>query len=132
GSFAARRWHGLLVPLGAALAGVLAPIVSGQVLVGPHHDIGLDAAAIQATAATVVFGAVVVLGVRMATGSVLEVETLRRLARLVLVAIPIVVGTEVIVAGFKLAGSSLLATPTGWLIIVRLAAEITVGLIALL
>src|SRR5699024_7821555 len=58
GAWYARRWTGLLVPLFAALVGVLAPLVTGHVLVGPDHDIGGDAATIQAVAAYATFGAV--------------------------------------------------------------------------
>lgn len=43
-AFFADRWTGLLIPLWASAIALLAPVVSGQVLVGPDHDFGSDAA----------------------------------------------------------------------------------------
>ena len=39
-SFFVDRWTGMLIPLWASFLATLAPVVSGQVLVGPDHDFG--------------------------------------------------------------------------------------------
>ncbi|SEE71439.1 putative copper resistance protein D [Jiangella alba] len=127
GAFLARRWPGLLVPFGAGVLGMLAPVVVGQVLVGPDHDVGVDAAAIQVVLVAATFGPVLVLGLRAATSRVLEHETLRRAARLLATGLPLVLATELAVTWFKLAGSPLLGPGTGRLAVVRLAAVVVVG-----
>src|SRR5699024_3371620 len=45
------RWTTLLPGLWAGLIAALAPVVVGQLLVGPNHDIGSDAGALQTLAA---------------------------------------------------------------------------------
>ncbi|NHB84723.1 cytochrome c oxidase assembly protein [Tessaracoccus sp. HDW20] len=118
----ASRWTTLLIGLWAAAIAVLTPIVVGQVLVGPNHDLGLDAAVIQAVAAYPTFGVLVVLAIRSLLGSVIATVTWRRWLRMAVVALPLIALAEVVVTWFKLAGTPLLASATGWLMLVRWAA----------
>ena len=117
-----RRWTGLLVPLLAGAIAVLAPVVTGHVLVGPDHDIGGDAAAIQTVAGYPTFGALAVAALRLASGRLVDPPALRRLLRLAIIGLLVVIATEAAVAAFTLAGSSPTGSLTGWFLIVRAAA----------
>ncbi|MEW1973645.1 cytochrome c oxidase assembly protein [Microbacterium profundi] len=116
-SYFAERWTGLLIPLWAAAVGILAPVVTGQVLVGPDHDFGGDAAVFQTVAAFAFFGAVCVAGLRVSSGRLVAPQTLRRLFLLGIVALPVILVSDVVIGVFKLAGSSITASVTGWLIL---------------
>ncbi len=116
------RWTGLLIPLWLSVFAVLAPVVTGHVLVGPSHDFGGDAAVFQSLATAAVFGAVLVAAARTAAGELLPVVTLRRLAWLGAVGMPVILVTDVVITLFKLAGSSIGDTLTGrfilaWLVL---------------
>ncbi len=129
----ADRWTSLLVALWAAAVAVLAPVVTGQVLVGPAHDFGGDAAVFQTLAAAGSFGAVGVAAVRAASGRLVAPAALRRLLMLGTVALPVMLGAEMVLAWFKLAGSGPLDTLTGWFIVARvlcLAAAAAVAAVA--
>src|SRR5699024_13808 len=54
------RWTTLLPGLWAGIVGALAPVVVGQILVGPDHDFGSDAGAIRTVAAAVLLGPLLV------------------------------------------------------------------------
>lgn len=116
-SFFAERWTGLLIPLWATAIAVLAPVVSGQVLVGPDHDFGSDAAIFQTIAANAFLGAIVVSALRVLSGRPVSPVTLRRLFRIGAVALPVIVITDVIIAVFKLAGGDITSSLTGWFIL---------------
>ncbi|WP_300594031.1 cytochrome c oxidase assembly protein [Microbacterium sp.] len=118
-AFFADRWTSLLIPLWAAVIAVLAPVVSGQVLVGPDHDFGGDAAVFQTLAVFVFFGAVAVAAVRVASGRLVAPLTLRRLFLIGAVALPVMVGVDVILAVFTLAGTPVTGSLTGWLLLAR-------------
>ncbi|MGO1506450.1 MAG: cytochrome c oxidase assembly protein [Microbacterium sp.] len=120
-AFFADRWTGLLIPLWASAIALLAPVVSGQVLVGPDHDFGSDAAVFQTLAANAFFGAIVVATLRVASGRLVAHQTLRRLFLLGAVALPVIAVTDLVIAVFKLAGSAPTASLTGWLILARAA-----------
>ncbi|HWL60522.1 MAG TPA: cytochrome c oxidase assembly protein [Microbacteriaceae bacterium] len=129
----ALRWTGLLLPLWASAFGVLAPVVVGQVLVGPDHDYGSDAAIFQTLAATVGFGVIVVATLRVATGRSLPAASLRRLLLVVAVALPVIVVTDAVIVWFKLAGTGLLESVTGWQLLARwlvLAVLLAVAVVA--
>lgn len=114
-------WTGLLIPLWAAVIAVLAPVVTGQVLVGPEHDFGSDAAILQTLAVNAFFGAVAVAAIRIASGRRLGSESLRRLLLLGAGGLPVIVATDLILAWFKLAGSGVTESLTGWMILARWA-----------
>ncbi|KAB1641436.1 cytochrome c oxidase assembly protein [Gulosibacter chungangensis] len=113
------RWTGLLIPLWATCFGILAPVVVGQILVGPDHDIGSDAGTYQTLATGAVFGVSVIAAIRAAQGRSLDPVIVTRLTRFVLVGIPLIVVTDVLLTWFKLAGSGLLDSETGWQIFAR-------------
>lgn len=119
GAHFARRWTGLLLPLLAAIWAALAPIVIGHVLVGPDHDLGNDAAVIQAFASYALLGSLLVLAFRAWTGRGLPAGTLHRVRLVGYVAVPVIVVTEGVIAWFLLAGTGLTAGLSGWLIVAR-------------
>ncbi|MGP3533628.1 cytochrome c oxidase assembly protein [Microbacterium sp. RD1] len=104
-SMFARRWTGLLIPAWAAGIGVLAPVVVGQILVGPQHDFGSDAGAAQTLAMATASGVIAVAAVRVATGRVIDPTALRRLSLCVGVATGLSVAADVVLALFKLQGA---------------------------
>ncbi|MGO2049915.1 MAG: cytochrome c oxidase assembly protein [Microbacterium sp.] len=116
-SFFAERWTGLLISLWATAIAVLAPVVTGQVLVGPDHDFGSDAAIFQTIAVNAFLGAIAVAALRILSGRLVSPVTLRRLFRIGAVALPVIVITDVVIAVFKIAGGDITASLTGWLII---------------
>jgi len=126
-SFFAERWTGLLVPLWATAIAVLAPVVTGQVLVGPDHDFGSDAAIFQTIAVNAFFGGIVVAVLRVLSGRLIPPATLRRLFQIGAVALPIIVGTDIIIGLFKLAGGPITASLTGWLILAGFACLIVLA-----
>lgn len=113
------RWTGLLIPLWATCFGILAPVVVGQILVGPNHDLGSDAGTYQTLATGAVFGVIVIAAIRAARGDRFDPAIVTRLTRFVLVGIPLIVATDVLLTWFKLAGSGLLDSETGWQILAR-------------
>ena len=118
----ATRWTTLLVSLWASAIAVLSPIVVGQVLVGSSHDIGGDAAVIQALAAYPLLGGLVVLAAMHLFGTGSTPPVWWRFGTLAAVAFPVVFVTEGIVSWFKLAGTDVTASATGWLILAHWAA----------
>ena len=115
----ASRWTTLLIGLWAGGIAVLTPIVVGQVLVGPDHDLGGDMAMVQAVVAYPLFGVLVVLGLRALIGDDIANVTWRRWLRMAVVALPVIVVSDAVVTWFKLTGGPLLSTITGWLILAR-------------
>jgi putative copper resistance protein D len=116
-AFFAGRWTGLLIPLWASAVGVLAPVVTGQVLVEPDHDFGGDAAVFQTLAVFSCFGSVAVMALRALSGRQVARETVRRVLVLCAVGLPVIWAADVVLAVFKLAGSDPTASLTGWLIL---------------
>ena len=113
------RWTGLLIPLWASAFGILAPVVVGQILVGPNHDFGSDAGIYQALLTSAAFGLVLVGAVRTLTGRLIDPIILWRLGKTLVVLLPVIVASDLLLAWFKLAGSGLLESVTGWQILVR-------------
>lgn len=100
----ANRWASFLpIALLAALA-ALAPVVVHQVQVGANHDFGSDAAIFQTLAAAVLFGTVIILAVRTASGRLLRPQAVVRAGWLISVSWVIVAVTDGLLAAFKLAG----------------------------
>ncbi|GAA1598663.1 cytochrome c oxidase assembly protein [Kribbella karoonensis] len=121
------RWIGYAVALWAALVGSLAPVVVGQILVGPRHDFGSDAGIFQTLAGQILLGSVVVQVLRVATGR--RVRALERAHwwSTAWVLLGVLVVTEGILLWFKLAGSSPLGSATGWLSLARFVGLGVVG-----
>ncbi|MGO2141177.1 MAG: cytochrome c oxidase assembly protein [Leucobacter sp.] len=113
------KWTGLLIPLWAACFGVLAPVVVGQILVGPEHDLGSDAGIYQSLLTSAAFGVILLAGIRVASGRLVSVEILPRIFLLIAFTLPVVVGADLLLAWFKLAGTGFLDSVTGWQIITR-------------
>lgn len=126
-SMFADRWTGLLIPLWASVFGVLAPVVVGQILVGPDHDFGSDAGIYQALVAAAVFGLLVVATIRVLSGRPIAPEILVRLFATLAVLLPVLIAADVLLAWFKLAGSGLFDSVTGWQILLRAAGWLIAG-----
>ena len=131
-SLLAESWAAHAVSLWIGMIAILAPVVISQVLVGPDHDLGEDAAIIQTPLATVVLGL-------LAAGVLLELVhphcgILRRMARskLMLAGIVVIACADVMISIFKLAGTPLLESTTGWQLLTRWAglAVIVMALLA--
>ncbi|MDF1489835.1 cytochrome c oxidase assembly protein [Tessaracoccus caeni] len=118
----ATRWTTLLIAVWASAIAILGPIVVGHVLVGPSHDLGGDAAVVQAVTSYPLLGAVAVFALLLAMGTPPSATSWRRLVRMAWIALPVILITDLIITWFLLAGSSLLASLTGVLIVGRWAA----------
>lgn len=127
-SMLARKWASLVFVLGISVIGVLAPVIVNQVLVGPNHDFGGDAAIIGTPVTSVVFGALLVFLFRLLSGKGIALSSSVRFFRLVAVGWMLVIVTTVIVCVFELAGSGLFSTSTGDLFAARLALLLVIGL----
>lgn len=127
-SFFVDRWTGMLIPVWASLLATLAPVVSGQILVGPDHDFGGDAAVFQSLAVNLLFGVVAIYWLRVCSGRFIDPESLRRLFLLAAILLPVIAASDVIITLFKLAGTPLLGSLTGWLIVGRWAALLIVAI----
>ncbi|GAB2454849.1 cytochrome c oxidase assembly protein [Nocardioides hungaricus] len=118
-----RRWVGTAALALLCVPAVLAPVAVGQVLVGPDHDLGGDAATLGTLAANGALGA---LAVGLWFGSHLDgAGRGAPRARLVAVAragLVVAVPAGLVVTWFELAGTSPFASVTGWFLLVRLAA----------
>lgn len=120
----------LLVVLLLGGVAAIAPVVVGSVLVGPDHDFANDAAVFHTMATAAVLGAVLAIALRLVNGMLLRPITLRRLALAGLVTMPVIVGSEVLIAWFKMAGSSLTDNLTGQLTLLRLGAFVLLWALA--
>ena len=100
----AETWRGLLVPLWCAVIGSLAPVVVGQILVGPAHDFGSDAGSVQFVALGALCGTIWVLSMRLARGHLLRPESLRRSWMLLSAMWSVVAAAELVLIPFKLNG----------------------------
>ena len=109
-------------------------MVVGQILVGPNHDIGGDAGALQTIAAGVLLGPVLVTAavrlIRSGERGSLDEGLVLRVG---LVGAVAVLAAELVVTWFKLAGSDPWASVTGVLTLVRLAllAALVVSLVVM-
>lgn len=123
-------WH-LLVPLVLTLIGVLAPVVVGSVLVGPDHDLGGDAAIVMTVLSSSVLGCWAVHVLRLAAGEPIGPLSTRRLVVWTAATMPAVIVAEVVIIWFKLAGTPLTGSLTGWLSMARLMSLLAIWGIAL-
>ncbi|WP_375385470.1 cytochrome c oxidase assembly protein [uncultured Microbacterium sp.] len=123
-----QRWVTLLpIALLAALAS-LAPVVVHQVQVGADHDFGSDAAIFQTLAAGVLFGSVVMLASRAATGRLLRPQAVTRAGWLIAVAWGVIAASDVILTAFKLAGP-VEGNPTIPLVVARSGVIVVSGVV---
>ncbi|MEU5155156.1 cytochrome c oxidase assembly protein [Glycomyces sp. NPDC021274] len=106
-------WRHLIGPLALALPAILAPVVVGDILVGPAHDHGGDAGAVQAVVEAVFFGAATVLALRAAGGTPPSVPAVRRFALVSLAALPLLATAALVLLQFRMAGLAPLSNPTG-------------------
>lgn len=120
----AASWTSYLVALWAAVVGSLAPVVVGQVLVGPDHDFGGDAAVVQTIAAQILLGVILVVALRLVAGrAALPVRAQTpALWRAAWLGLAVIVCAELVITWFKLAGSPLTGTATGRFALARLLA----------
>lgn len=130
GSYFARTWKGLLLPYWMGMFGVVAPIIVGQVLVGRNHDYSVDAAAFQTAASVILFGVLLVWGLRTASGRLIPLSSLKRFFTIAWPALAVIVVAEMIITWVKLSSGdwSLLGTPTGVLSLSKLALYGLIGL----
>lgn len=127
-----RTWQTTVLLAALALLAILAPVVVTQVLVGPNHDWGSDAAIFGTPAAAVWIGTTLVIGVRWArTGTTPSLLTRTRYVRLSIVCAAVVAVTQVIIAAFELATPAGLATPTAALFGVKFLLLAALGALAL-
>ncbi|MDN5833233.1 MAG: cytochrome c oxidase assembly protein [Brevibacterium sp.] len=118
-SLFSESWAAHAVSLWIGMIALLAPVVIAQVLVGPNHDFGEDASIIQTPLSAVVVGL-------LATSVFLELAhprcgALRRLARsrLLWIGLAGIACTDAVISVFKLAGTSLTDSTTGWQLFTR-------------
>lgn len=124
-----QRWQATVFLLGAALIGVLAPVVVGQVLVGPNHDFGSDATFLGLPALTIFIGSTVVLISRLRSAATVSDTSLRRYFATSSVCLVIAFCALAVVAIFETAGTGLLSTPTGVMFAIELAVLLALGLL---
>lgn len=115
------RWTSLLMPLWAGLIAVLAPVLTGHVLVGPNHDIGSDAAVFQTIAAYLLFGTIAVGALRVASGRLLHQVVLRRTALIATVCLPVLIMAQAALVPFTLAGTPITGSATGYFLLIQSA-----------
>lgn len=116
-----RSWAVAVFSLVLGLAALLAPFLVTQVLVGPNHDFGSDAAIFGVPATAVFFGTTAVLLFRLLRGQRPSVTTLRRYRRVAFTCWVVSVASVLVIAWFELDGVAPLATATGWLFLAEVA-----------
>lgn len=119
-------WTSLLCAVWVGMIGVVAPVVIGQILVGPNHDFGSDAGLMQTVAMTVVLGVIAAGSVRVASGRGLRVETTPRLFVIVGAGTAVAAAADVVLAIFKLQGPTALESVTALQIAARFLATIAI------
>jgi putative copper resistance protein D len=112
-AFVIRRWETTVLMLAIGMVGVLAPVLVGQVLVGPNHDFGGDATILGLPALVIWFGSSVGVAARVLGHKPLSATTLRRYALTSVTCGAIWAGALVVIALFEMAGTPWLANPTG-------------------
>lgn len=115
-----RSWPAHALMLGVGSVGVLAPLMVGQVLIGPNHDLAGDATVFGAPAAAVWFGTTAVLLLRPPAGAGAGL-VVHRYLRMAMTCCGVVVVSAVVVAAVETGGSPFLATSTGRLFAVEFA-----------
>lgn len=119
-TFFIRTWLGLLLPFWGLGLAVMWPVVVGQVLVGPDHDFGSDAAILQTVGVYALFGTIVAAGISTLLGMHLTAFEITRISRISKFALPLLTATELLIAWFKLAGTSPAESLTGQMLTLRI------------
>ena len=123
--FVATRWVAVFVSALLAAVALLAPVLVTQVLVGPNHDFGGDASMYGTPAFAVLIG-VVVLEFAVPGATIPA-----RLRTTVAVSAGFALAADAVVIPFELAGSSVVASPTGWLFLAKEACLVAILLLIL-
>ncbi|WIB00276.1 cytochrome c oxidase assembly protein [Curtobacterium sp. MCBA15_012] len=118
-AYLVRSWVSTLLLAGIGVIGLLAPVLVTQVLVGPNHDFGGDAAIFATPALGIWIGATAALARRW-RASRPGITTIRRHRVLALAAWITWTLGSVIIAAVELAGTTLWAAPTGILFAVQI------------
>lgn len=127
----ARAWPSLAGLFALSATTVLAPIVVTQVLVGPNHDFGSDAAIIGAPAEAAWFGATVIVAWRVWGRPRPSLLALRRYRAAAAVCWGVVTATQLVTFFFEMGGTSPFASVTGWLFFTQFAILIALALVGL-
>lgn len=115
------RSEWFIAGLWASAGAVIAPVAVGHVLVGPNHDLASDVAYLQVLGEVGGLGLLLVTATAMAWGEFPAPVLLRRLFLASAALIVLMVAPEPVIALVKLAGTSLTASPTGWLLLAKWA-----------
>jgi putative copper resistance protein D len=118
-AFLAHTWQAHAALLVLALVAVLPPVVTTQVLEGPNHDFGSDAAIIGTPAMIVLVGLLAVARLRLSVGPLPGVVSLQRVWRITALAWAATAVAHVVIALFELWGSPFMGSPTAWLFLTR-------------
>jgi cytochrome c oxidase assembly factor CtaG/putative copper export protein len=111
----ARSWMATAGLTVLSTVALLAPVLVTQVLVGPNHDFGGDAAILATPALAIWAGATVAVALRWKSGRTSSAIAQKRFVRLSVICAAVATSGQLIIAVFELAGGSPLDTPTGWL-----------------
>ncbi len=114
-----RRSEWVFAALWVGAWAVVAPTAVGHVLVGPGHDLASDLAYFQTLTEAAGTGLVLVTAGAMAWGHFPTPRLLRRIFYTTAALFLITLASEPLIAWVKLAGTPLLSTATGWLLIAK-------------
>ena len=116
-----QTWMASLVLAVLAALALLTPVLVTQVLVGPNHDLGGDAAMLGTPALAMWRGASVAMVLGWRSGRTSSPLAVVRFTILSLCCAVTVAASQLVIAAFELAGSSPFASPTGLLFLVNFA-----------
>jgi putative copper resistance protein D len=117
---AVRGWPAVAGMLALSVTAVLPPVLVTQVLVGPNHDLGSDAATLGAPAATLAFGSVMVAALRSGAGQALPPAEARRFRASLTGFVAVALAADVVVGLFETWPFPPAPTATAWLFALRL------------
>ena len=123
--FVTRGWVAVLVSAALAAIALLAPVLVTQVLVGPNHDYGGDASMYGVPAFAVLTGLVVL------EFAIPRTTIPARLRTALAVSGGFALAADAAVIPFELAGTSIVATPTGWLFLAKELCVVAILLVTL-
>lgn len=124
-----RAWTAQALMLPVAAAGVLAPLMVGQVLIGPGHDFAGDATVLGAPAEAVWLGATVCLLVAGVRAGGWAPRVLSGYLRTAAVCWAVVLLTQGVVAAVELAGTAAWSTTTGRIFLLQFAVLAVLGVL---
>lgn len=128
-----RTWHTTVILVPMALVALLAPVLVSEVLVGPNHDFGSDAAIFGTPATAIWTGLTVIVATRwLATGSGPSALARTRFTRVAVVCGAVTALTQMVIAAFEIAGWSHVVTATAALFGVKFALLAALGVVGLM